>query len=194
MSWLPGARTTGPCLGDVAAALIDGELSHAERERAHRHLTHCPACLAEVEAERQLKLRLHGLTQAPAFGELLSARLLAIGTSEAPLRRAGAPHSRRDATGPPAARPRGRSSLARSPLRPSAPRRFPPRRGTLGGAALVALGLTAVIALRGGAEPPSTSVEPGIDAFVTQYVVSKDGVAPARQVRLTTGGGVQTGP
>ncbi|MCW2714635.1 MAG: hypothetical protein JWN88_1682, partial [Frankiales bacterium] len=31
MSPLRGASATGRCLGDVAAALIDGELSHAGR-------------------------------------------------------------------------------------------------------------------------------------------------------------------
>ena len=183
MSWLPGAWTTGPCLGDVAAALIDGELSHAERERAHRHLTHCPACLAEVEAERQLKLRLHGLARAPALGELLSARLLAVGSSEDLLSRrpAGVTPSRRSrvgATGPRDARPVGRSPL---------------RRRTIGGAVVAALGLTAAFALGGSSEPPSTVVDPGTNAFVTEYVSTTDGGLPARQVRLTTGGGTHTG-
>ena len=189
MSWLPGARTTGPCLGDVAAALIDGELSHAERERAHRHLTHCPACRAEVEAERQLKLRLHGLAPAPALGEMLSARLLAVGSSDALSRRtSGVPGSRRDATQTRDARPR-----ARSPLSRSSSGRSPLRRRTLGSAAVVALGLTAAFAFGGGSEPPSTTVDPGIGAFVTEYVVSTDGLAPALQANLTAGGGAPTG-
>ena len=199
MSWLPGARTTGPCLGDVAAALIDGELSHAERERAHRHLTHCPACRAEVEAERQLKLRLHGLAPAPALGEMLSARLLAVGSSDALSRRtSGVPGSRRDATQTRDARPRARSPLSRSPsgrspLFRSPSGRSPLRRRTLGSAAVVALGLTAAFAFGGGSEPPSTTVDPGIGAFVTEYVVSTDGLAPALQANLTAGGGAPTG-
>ena len=219
MSWLPGARTTGPCLGDVAAALIDGELSHAERERAHRHLTHCPACRAEVEAERQLKLRLHGLAPAPALGELLSARLLAVGSSDALSRRtSGVPGSRRDATQTRDARPRARSPLSRSssgrsplsrsssgrsplsrsssgrsPRSRSSSGRSPLRRRTLGSAAVVALGLTAAFAFGGGSEPPSTTVDPGIGAFVTEYVVSTDGLAPALQANLTAGGGAPTG-
>ena len=209
MSWLPGARTTGPCLGDVAAALIDGELSHAERERAHRHLTHCPACRAEVEAERQLKLRLHGLAPAPALGEMLSARLLAVGSSDALSRRtSGVPGSRRDATQTRDARPRARSPLSRSssgrsplsrsssgrsPLSRSSSGRSPLRRRTLGSAAVVALGLTAAFAFGGDSEPPSTTVDPGIGAFVTEYVVSTDGLAPALQANLTAGGGAPTG-
>ena len=199
MSWLPGARTTGPCLGDVAAALIDGELSHAERERAHRHLTHCPACRAEVEAERQLKLRLHGLAPAPALGEMLSARLLAVGSSDALSRRtSGVPGSRRDATQTRDARPRARSPLSRSssgrsPLSRSSSGRSPLRRRTLGSAAVVALGLTAAFAFGGGSEPPSTTVDPGIGAFVTEYVVSTDGLAPALRANLTAGGGAPTG-
>jgi len=49
------------CLGDVAAALVDGELDHAARERAHRHLAHCGPCRAEVDAQRRLKARLSGI-------------------------------------------------------------------------------------------------------------------------------------
>ena len=46
------------CLAEVVAALVDGELDHAARERAQRHLLHCDACRAEVDAQRRLKARL----------------------------------------------------------------------------------------------------------------------------------------
>jgi anti-sigma factor RsiW len=182
MSPLRGASATGRCLGDVAAALIDGELSHAGRERAHRHLAHCAGCRAEVDAERRLKLRLHGLAEVPVVGEPLAARLLAVAsgdptapggalTASSPATRSTRSR-RRTSSGPPGGRPRNRSH---------------PRRRTLGGAAFVALGLTAAFALGGPSEPPSTVVDPGTDAFVTEYVSTSSDLAPARRATLTTG-------
>ena len=40
------------CLADVVAALVDGELDHAAREKAQRHLLHCDSCRAEVDVQR----------------------------------------------------------------------------------------------------------------------------------------------
>ena len=180
MSRFLGASASGPCLGDVAAALIDGELSHAERERAHRHLTHCADCRAEVDAERRLKLRLHGLAEVPVLGEPLSAWLLAVGSADPSLsRRPPAPSSTSRRSRPGTAGPRS----GRPGNRPHAR-----RRRTLGGAAFVALGLTAAFALGGGSEPPSTVVDPGMDTFVTEYVSTTSDVSPARRASLTTGG------
>ncbi|MCY7364907.1 MAG: zf-HC2 domain-containing protein, partial [Frankiaceae bacterium] len=52
------------CLGEQVAALVDGELDHAARERAQRHLAHCVTCRAEADAHRRLKVRLHDLWAA----------------------------------------------------------------------------------------------------------------------------------
>ena len=46
---------TRACLGELLTALVDGALSHAERERALAHLTGCAGCREEVEAQRALK-------------------------------------------------------------------------------------------------------------------------------------------
>ena len=48
-------------LGERLTALIDGELGHDEREKAHRHLAACADCRAEAEALRGLKKRLRAL-------------------------------------------------------------------------------------------------------------------------------------
>ncbi|WP_410569038.1 anti-sigma factor family protein [Amycolatopsis sp. cmx-4-61] len=40
-------------LPDVVVAFVDGELSHGARDRAASHITRCPACAAEVQAQRQ---------------------------------------------------------------------------------------------------------------------------------------------
>lgn len=48
-------------LGERLSALIDGELGHAERERALSHLAGCEACRCEAEMLRHLKRRLYGM-------------------------------------------------------------------------------------------------------------------------------------
>ncbi|CAA9314445.1 MAG: hypothetical protein AVDCRST_MAG07-737, partial [uncultured Frankineae bacterium] len=65
------------CLADVAAALVDGELDHAARERALRHLMRCPACRAEVDLQRRLKARLRDVGP-PSPSAALTSRLLGL--------------------------------------------------------------------------------------------------------------------
>ena len=77
-------------LGADAAALVDGELGDAARERALAHLTGCAACREEVEAQRRFKARLRdlgGLGPAPDDG--LHGRLLALGSGAWPPERSG---------------------------------------------------------------------------------------------------------
>ena len=150
---------SGACLGEVAAALVDGELDHASRERAQRHLAHCADCRAEVDAQRRLKAALAGISRTPAPPPDLAARLMALpvpGTdrvSTGPLRPAG-PVSLRRSTGPANRGPRTRSGL---------------RRRTAVGSAVAALG---VVALALGGSPSSTTapVDPATDSFVVQHV------------------------
>lgn len=48
-------------LGERLSALVDGELSHAERDRALSHLAACETCRFEAEMLRGLKRRLNGM-------------------------------------------------------------------------------------------------------------------------------------
>ena len=64
-------------LGRRLTALIDGELSAAERDRVHAHLAGCAACRAEAKELRELKKRIRGLSDLAA-GDALTARLIAI--------------------------------------------------------------------------------------------------------------------
>lgn len=48
-------------IGSSASALIDGQLSDAEEERAWKHILGCPGCRRLVEREGWIKQRLAGL-------------------------------------------------------------------------------------------------------------------------------------
>jgi anti-sigma factor RsiW len=162
------------CLGEVAAALVDGELDHAARERAHRHLTHCRSCRDEVEAQRRLKAALSGLAPAPA-PDALTARLMALqvpGTDRisapaGPVR----PATVRPAAGPTNRRPRGRGL----------------RRRTAVGTAAVALGVAA-LALGSPQGAATTPVDPTTDSFVVEHVDTTSEVPRVVQAGLIGGG------
>lgn len=65
------SRFGAGCLGDRAAALVDGELGEDARDLALAHLARCDACRAEVATQRRLKARLSGLDGPHAPGGLL---------------------------------------------------------------------------------------------------------------------------
>lgn len=54
-------------IGSAASALVDGQLSPAEEERAWKHVLGCPGCRRLVEREGWLKQRLAGLAAPDAF-------------------------------------------------------------------------------------------------------------------------------
>lgn len=172
-------------LGDLAAALVDGELTHDVRDRALAHLAACARCRDEVEAQRRLKSLLGDLPEVQPSAAMV-ARLLAVG---------GAPPPGSDGP-PPRVLPLGRPGTRARPLQPArapgrgpatrrrAPRRAGPgrsrlRRALIGGTSVVLLGVGA-FALGGG--DPSPSLRP-VDPSSTAYVV--DHVATTGQVPLT---------
>ncbi|GAB3662302.1 hypothetical protein GCM10027596_23480 [Nocardioides korecus] len=74
-------------IGARAAALVDGQLSRTEEERAWSHVLSCPGCRRLVEHEGWTKRRLGSLAGLPAAGVDPSPRLLgsllAVDASEA---------------------------------------------------------------------------------------------------------------
>jgi hypothetical protein len=67
-------------LGDLVAALVDGELEGHARDRALAHTTGCDRCRAAVAAERRLKATLRGTAgsaEPPATGDGAESFLLA---------------------------------------------------------------------------------------------------------------------
>ena len=130
-------------LGHRLSALIDGELSHTQRERVLGHLTRCESCRREAAALRALKHRMHALGEATA-GTALTDRLVALG-----------------------GRYPGRAGLGLSR------RRRPVRSIALAALAVAGLGLPAAAFLAGGGQQePGPSVTPAIDMYMTQHEIS----------------------
>jgi anti-sigma factor RsiW len=162
---------SAPCPGELLTALVDGALSHDERDRVHAHLAGCQTCRGEVDEQRRLKRRLALLaeTSPPPPEALVGAlRRLAVPGAD-PLsgpaagRPPGAPRVRRE-------RPLGARRPAVGPA-VSRPRRWR-RASAIGGAVgggLVAVGVTALLLGGVGTSSPAV-VDPGSDAFVVDFV------------------------
>jgi len=180
-----------PHLGADLAALVDGELDHASRERVLRHLSRCAGCRAEVEEQRHFKARLLGLGDtAPVPAPDLAARLRELSFADdlplaGDLRRTGkvigsGPRVRRR---PPTSPRTGRGSRG-----PRGGRRTAPR--TAVGGAVLALGLGVVLIL--GAphrEPTRAPVDPTSDTFLSDYA-STSGELPLPEPAGVTSAGL----
>jgi anti-sigma factor RsiW len=70
-------------LGVLLSALVDGELSGAELDRASAHLAACGACRVEAHALRRLKYELRSLAVVSDVDEI-TGRLLAMGRQAGP--------------------------------------------------------------------------------------------------------------
>lgn len=64
-------------MGDTLSALVDGELTGTDLDRANAHLASCERCQGDVAALRTLKTQLRGLG-ARAGHDDLTLRLLAL--------------------------------------------------------------------------------------------------------------------
>jgi anti-sigma factor RsiW len=69
-------------LGDLLSALVDGEVSGADRDRASAHLARCAECRGEAATLRELKRELRSLATEPLdhadTDTAMTQRLLAI--------------------------------------------------------------------------------------------------------------------
>jgi hypothetical protein len=148
-------------LGQRLSALIDGELSHQQRERVLAHLAHCAPCRKEAAALRMLKQRMHALGEARA-DTALTDRLIAVAGLAGP-----APWQRRFRL------------IGRRSVLGSSRRRWPVRSLAVAGLTLAGLGVPAAAFLAGGAQQDlGPSVTPAIDMYVVQHDIS-GGNAPA---------------
>ena len=71
-------------LGDLLSALVDGELSGAELDRANAHVASCGACRVEAHALRRLKHQLRGLAEVNDSGDMTRRLLAMCGTEGQP--------------------------------------------------------------------------------------------------------------
>ncbi|MEV0400036.1 zf-HC2 domain-containing protein [Actinoallomurus sp. NPDC050550] len=168
-------------LGERLTALIDGELGHDEREKAHRHLAGCAECRAEAEALRGLKKRLRALNDTMP-SEALLRRLEAMGEPGDPLP-PPVPRLPGQARPPAAARPADiRPSRARPsdnrPRRAAATRRRLPRgRYLVAGAAAFAVLGVGTAAFAAGADPDRLPrVSPSVEQFAVEHALTSGDV------------------
>ena len=138
-------------LGERLSALVDGELSDAQRERVLAHLAKCDDCRQEAAALRLLKRRMHALGDSdPAAGDLAGAdaltwRLLALAPASGP----GQPVD--PAT---AGRRRHVWSLVAA------------------GVVTAGLGLAAAVFVAGGERPAGPRIVPAVDVFMVQHAIT----------------------
>lgn len=154
-------------LRDLIAALVDGELSHAERERALTHLAGCTTCRAEVAAHRALKDRLAQLSAPPAPAGLL-AELRRMAEPGEPL-----PRVRRETvetTRPPTV-PVGRRPTDRGAARPAGRRSTGRRVRTVltSGSVVVAATLATAFAVGGEPSAADQPVAPDVERYVVEH-------------------------
>jgi len=131
-------------LGERLSALIDGELSDAQRERVLAHLAKCDDCRQEAAALRLLKRRMHSLGEAAA-ADALTWRLLALAPASGP------------------GRPVGQMTTSR--------RRYA---WSLAAAGVVTagLGLAAAVFVAGGDKPAGPRIVPAVDVFMVQHAIT----------------------
>ncbi|MGH3207804.1 MAG: anti-sigma factor family protein [Trebonia sp.] len=71
-------------LGELLSALVDGELSGAELDRANAHVASCGACRVEAHALRRLKHQLRALAEVSDSADITMRLLAMSGTNSQP--------------------------------------------------------------------------------------------------------------
>ena len=151
-------------LGDLLSALVDGELTGAELDRANAHIAVCGACRVEASALRSLKQELRSLSEASVAGgtddftrRLLEMSAQADQDGQIPARylgRSGAPYS----TAPPRRRQLTRGQRVRYLL--------------WSAVSLVVLGIGSLaFGLGGGTGSAGPQITPQLEVFDVQHAL-----------------------
>jgi anti-sigma factor RsiW len=155
-------------LGDLLSALVDGELSGAELDRANAHVAACGACRVEANALRRLKHELRSLAEVSEADDI-TRRLLAM-ASEAD-REASVPVRYLDRER--VRRPRAGADPYAGP--PSRRRRISRRRGWYllwSTVSLVVVGIgTAAFGMGGGSGSTGPQITPQFEVFDVQHAI-----------------------
>jgi len=153
-------------LGAQISALIDGELTGAELDRANAHLAACEHCRAEAAEMRQLKKALRALFEVDT-NDQLTAKLLKDAPRLGPV---PSPRDRREqyrrgkGKGPRDKRPRGRGDgdSARSRA----------RYVVWSAVSLLAVGLAAAaFSMGGGDGAPAPKITPQLEMFSVEHAI-----------------------
>ena len=202
-------------LGERLSALVDGELGHAERDRALGHLAMCETCRFEAEMLRRLKRRLHQL-DAPEPSHDFMGRLSAMTESSPAGPPSKPPSSGGLGSSPPLGssrpiggglprRPSDGGALAvAEPVRPAAHEPAPPRRGrtvrplsvlrppwgraryAVPGVSALALAIGTAFAA-GGESPDAPVVTPPLDDYAVEHAVTaRQAAIPQPESHATT--------
>jgi anti-sigma factor RsiW len=153
-------------LGEQISALIDGELTGAELDRANAHLAACESCRAEAAEMRQLKSALRALFEVDG-DDKLTARLLGMAGPGGPV---PSPQDRREqyrrgrGKGPRDKRPRDRGD------RDSARSRA--RYVVWSAVSLFVVGLgAAAFSMGGGGGAPAPKITPQLEMFSVEHAI-----------------------
>jgi anti-sigma factor RsiW len=152
-------------LGDRLSALVDGELTGAELDRAHAHLAGCEQCRTEAAELRALKRKLRTLMAGAPAEAAMTSRLIAMTGPGGPL-----PPRRRLLRVVPGRRPAPGPSRLSRPVRPGGRRH---RYLVLGAVSLV-VGLgTAAFTVGGGPDAaPGPRITPPVEMYSIEHAIT----------------------
>jgi anti-sigma factor RsiW len=155
-------------LGEQISALIDGELTGAELDRANAHLAACERCRAEAAGERQIKRALRAVFEVDGDDEL-TRRLLDMGGPGGPV---PSPQDRREqyrrgrGKGPRDKRPRGRGGRGGDATRSRA------RYVVWSAVSLFVVGIgAAAFSMGGGGGAPAPQITPQLEMFSVEHAI-----------------------
>jgi anti-sigma factor RsiW len=174
-------------LGNRLSALIDGELSAAERDRVHAHLAGCEACRAEANDLRALKRRIRDLDDVHPSAAL-TRRLTSIGEPGAPVpprrraRRAGPTRPRAGFRTVPPTRPahgQRPGDRQRPDRQRPGHRRHRGRYLALGVVSCVVAGLSVTAFTMGGdQQTPGPRITPQVQLYSVQHALTTGQLPP----------------
>jgi anti-sigma factor RsiW len=176
-------------LGEQISALIDGELTGAELDRANAHLAACERCRAEAAEIRQLKRALRALFEVDGDDELTRRLLKDAGPGgPVPSRQDRREQYRRDrGKGPRGKRPRGSGGGGDG----DAPRSRA-RYVLWSAVSLFVVGIgAAAFSMGGGGGAPAPKITPQLEMFSVEHAIVS-GTVP--ELDQTTAGTSVTRP
>jgi anti-sigma factor RsiW len=152
-------------LGSRLSALVDGELSGAELDRAHAHLAGCEQCRTEAAELRALKQKLRGLMAGAPAEAAMTKRLIAMTGPGGPL-----PPRRRLLRVIPGRRPAASAPSSRPGSRPGSRRRRYLVLGTV--SLVVGLGTAAFTAGGGPDTAPGPRITPPVEMYSIEHAIT----------------------